>query len=521
MMSRPTRRSDPTNIRIATPLLNNITNNGLEGAKEAFCSLTISERSIPQHLDELWQQLRRLYEAENTHNVKPFPYWALENLPPDKITALIRMAYVEDLGAISMYASKMPLDLNTEAWKFVLFFNYIGQSSARTLRKISMQRPTITFEQLYQEVRRNRLNRLSAPNVSNRRPKNPRAQFHTSDYEACLQGRNDEGGIDEEIEDESEGEIETGDEDNENIGQDESEIETEDEDNENIDQEPYFQLINENISMGHQEGDSIDGYDVENSHDQGGHVTDHLDGISTRDEEYTIVRDYADDTSASSPQPDLPTPETNSPIAIPDESEPRSPSIEPNTETDGHTLMNPPQEEARRQDMNQRPPSSPDLYSLVRTFASVGKDNIDKRKQRVQDSEKRFVYEKQQLDNEVERVRKADSILAGLAELEKEDADKTKNIKEINDNLTNRKAEWDNSQPTPTSIGDTSLEEYMSRAKSFFLGVKEGNTKRQAEESGLVEIKNKRAKLKAEFKELQATAANREPSLPIRSLESS
>lgn len=184
MMSRPTRRSDPTRIPITNPLLNNITNSGLEGAKNAFCSLTISECK-PQHLDELWQHLRRSYKAENTHNGQLFPYWALDNLPLDKITALIRIAYVEDLGAIQTYAKKMPPGFATEPEKFVLFFNYIGQGSARTLRKISMQRPTITFQQLYEEVRRNRRNRLSAPKVSKKGPKNPRARFHVSDFEGC------------------------------------------------------------------------------------------------------------------------------------------------------------------------------------------------------------------------------------------------------------------------------------------------------------------------------------------------
>lgn len=183
-MSRPTRRGHPTRIRIISPLLNNDADNGFEGAKEAFCSLEIS-KCEPQQLDELWQQLRRSYEAENAHNGQPFPYWALENLPHEQIIALIRMAYFEDLGAIRMYASKMPPGFATEPWKFVLFFNYIGQGSARTLRKISMQRPTITFDQLYEEVRRNRLNRLNAPKVSNKGPKNPRARFHVSDFEGC------------------------------------------------------------------------------------------------------------------------------------------------------------------------------------------------------------------------------------------------------------------------------------------------------------------------------------------------
>ncbi|PNP46425.1 hypothetical protein THARTR1_10747 [Trichoderma harzianum] len=375
----------------------------------------------------------------------------------------------------------MPPYLDTEPWKFVLFFNYIGQSRARILRKIAIKRPTITFEQLYEEVRRNQRNRLSA-----------------------RKGSNDEDGIDEEIEDESEVEIETG-----------------DEDNGNIDQEPYFQVINENISVGHQEGDNIDGCDVESSHDQGGHLTDNLDGISTRDEESMIVRDDVDDTSTSSLQANLPTPGTNSPIATPDDSEPGTPGIEPSTETDGHTLMNPPQQEAQRHNMNQRPPSSPDLYSIVCTFANTGKDDIDKQKQKVQDSEKRLVYEKQQLDNKLERLRNTETILAGLAKLDKEDAASKNNIEGFISEDAKAHAEWNNSWPSLMSNKSISVEERFSRAKSFILDAEERSTKRQAEESEIAENKRKRAKLAAEFKKLEATSANREPSLPIRSLESS
>ncbi|KAJ4854225.1 uncharacterized protein T069G_11204 [Trichoderma breve] len=298
----------------------------------------------------------------------------------------------------------------------------------------------------------------------------------------------DGDGIDEEIEDESEVENETGDEDNENIDQDEIEI----------GQEPYFQLINENINMGHQEGDNVD-------------------GISTRDEEYTIVSDDEDDTSASSLRANMPTPGTNSPIDTLDDSEHRTPvgpTREANTVDDGSlTITDLLQDEAQRQDVDQTPPSSPDIYSTVRSFVDSEEPQLEYVAKQLENATKRF-------ENRQKRFEDAKSILTGLAELEREDAVKTNNIKEIDDNLSNRKAEWDNSQPTPTSIGDTSLEEYMSRAKSFFLGVEEGKTKRQAEESGLAENKNKRAKLKAEFKELQATAANREPSLPIRSLES-
>ncbi|KAL7790497.1 hypothetical protein V8C43DRAFT_284734 [Trichoderma afarasin] len=512
MMSRPTRRSDPTRIPITNPLLNNITNSGLEGAKNAFCSLTISECK-PQHLDELWQHLRRSYKAENTHNGQLFPYWALDNLPLDKITALIRIAYVEDLGAIQTYAKKMPPGFATEPEKFVLFFNYIGQGSARTLRKISMQRPTITFEQLYEEVRRNRRNRLSAPKVSKKGPKNPRARFHVSDFEGCLRGSNDEDGNDEEIVNDSEAEIETGDEDNENIGQDETEIETGDNGNNNIRQEPYFQPITENLSIGHQEGNNLDGYDVENSHDQGGHLTDNLDGIGTQDEGYLIVSDDVDDTSASSPQANLPTPGTNSPIDIPDDPEPSTPGIAPRTETDTHTLMNAPQDEARRQDMNQRLPSSPDLYSKVLKFATIGKEDLNKQKQKI-------LYEKQQFDNKLERHRKVESIMAGLVELYKGDEVHKNKIKEIDDDDANKKSEWDNIRPTLSSFGQASSEEHSSRIASYLLGVEERYTKRQAEESEIEENKKKRAKLAAEFEELEATSANREPSLPIRSLES-
>lgn len=328
-----------------------------------------------------------------------------------------------------------------------------------------------------------------------------------------MRGSNDEDGNDEEIVNDSEAEIETGDEDNENIGQDETEIETGDNGNNNIRQEPYFQPITENLSIGHQEGNNLDGYDVENSHDQGGHLTDNLDGIGTQDEGYLIVSDDVDDTSASSPQANLPTPGTNSPIDIPDDPEPSTLGIAPRTETDTHTLMNAPQDEARRQDMNQRLPSSPDLYSKVLKFATIGKEDLNKQKQKI-------LYEKQQFDNKLERHRKVESIMAGLVELYKGDEVHKNKIKEIDDDDANKKSEWDNIRPTLSSFGQASSEEHSSRIASYLLGVEERYTKRQAEESEIEENKKKRAKLAAEFEELEATSANREPSLPIRSLES-
>ncbi|QYT03005.1 hypothetical protein H0G86_009981 [Trichoderma simmonsii] len=305
--------------------------------------------------------------------------------------------------------------------------------------------------------------------------------------------------------------METGDEDNENIGQDETEIEIGDKGNDYLDQQ--FQLISDNISMGHQEGENIDGYNVENSHDQGGHLTDNFDGIGTQDEGDPTARDDADDTSASSPQTNVPTPGTNSPNDIPDYPEPRALGIAPSTETDSHTLMNPPQDEARRQDMNQRPPSSPDLYSKILKFARTGKDDINKQ-------ERKVLYEKQQLDNKVERHQKVESIMAGLAELHKGDEVHKRKIKEIDDDDADKKSEWDNIRPTLSSFGQASSEEHSSRIASYLLGVEERYTKRQAEESKIAENKKKRAKLAAEFEVLEATSANRDPSLPIRSLES-
>lgn len=326
-----------------------------------------------------------------------------------------------------------------------------------------------------------------------------------------VRGSNDDNGNDEEIVNDSEAEMETGDEDNENIGQDETEIEIGDKGNDYLDQQ--FQLIGDNIGMGHQEGENIDGYNVENSHDQGGHLTDNLDGIGTQDEGDPTARDDANDTSASSPQTNVPTPRTNSPNDIPDDPEPRALGIAPSTETDSHTLMNPPQDEARRQDINQRPPSSPDLYSKILKFAQTGKEDINKQ-------ERKVLYEKQQLDNKLERHRKVESIMAGLAELHKGDEVHKRKIKEIDDDDADKKSEWDNIRPTLSSFGQASSEEHSSRIASYLLGVEERYTKRQAEESEIEENKKKRAKLAAEFEELEATSANREPSLPIRSLES-
>ncbi|KKP05415.1 hypothetical protein THAR02_02520 [Trichoderma harzianum] len=322
-----------------------------------------------------------------------------------------------------------------------------------------------------------------------------------------VHGSNGEDGNDEEIVNDSEGEMETGDEDNENIGQDETEIEIGDKGNDYIDQQ--FQLISDNISMGHQAGDNIDGYEVENSHDMRGHLTDNLGGIGTQGEGDMIARDDVDDTSASSPQANLPTPGTNSPIATPDDLEPQplgGPAREANAMEDGSlTITDPLQDEARRQDVDQTPPSSPDIYSTVRSFVDLEKPQLE--------------YAAKQLTNRQKRFEEAESILAGLDKLEKEDAVKRTNIKGFINEDAEAQAEW-NSWLGLTSDENISVEECLSRAKSSILDAKERKTKRQAEESEIAKNENKRAKLKADFKQLQAAAANREPSLPIRSLES-
>lgn len=301
--------------------------------------------------------------------------------------------------------------------------------------------------------------------------------------------------------------METGDEDNENIGQDETEIEIGDKGNDYIDQQ--FQLISDNISMGHQEGDNIGGYDAENSHDMRGHLTDNLGGIGTQGEGDMNARDDVDDTLASSPQANFPTPRTNSPIATPDDLEPQplgGPAREANAVDSGSvTITDPLQDEARRQDVDQTPPSSPDIFSTIRSFVESQKSRRDRAAK--------------QLENEQKRFEDAESILASLDELEKEDAVKRNNIEGFISEDAKAQVEW-NSWLGLASDGKISVEECLSRAESSMLDAKERKNKRQAEESEIANNENKRAKLKAEFKDRVATSANREPSLPIRSLES-
>ncbi|KAL7905443.1 hypothetical protein GGI35DRAFT_138215 [Trichoderma velutinum] len=506
-MSRATRRSYHARNRIISPLLNNVTdNNGFEETKEAFCSLAIS-KCVPQHLDELWQELRRSYEAEDTHNGQPFPNWALRNLPLEQMKAMIRVAYCKDLGALDHYAVSISSHFRVEPWRFILFFNYIEQGRARILRKISINRPTLTFEQLYEEVRRNRLNRLSARKVSNRRQKNPRADFQPSDYRGCLQGSDDGGGSDEEIEDESEIESETGDEGNDNIGQ-----------------EPRFELINEHISMSHQESNDNGGYDAENSH-QRDHHADNLDGINAPHEEPMIARDNLDGGSVSSPQTNLSTWGTNSPITIPDDSEPTTlagPMVETSTRNEiGLSLSNFPQYEARNHDMDQSRSPSPGLYSIALTLANTEKENVNTQKQKVQDTKKQLVQDEQQLENGKNRLLDVESIVAGLAKLDEEYTVSKSNIKKITNELSTRKIQWQNSQANLTTITSTSVEEYASAVKSFFLDTQEGYRKHRAEEDAVAENKKKRAKLAVDMKKFEATSAKTAPSIPIRSMEAS
>ncbi|KAL7946809.1 hypothetical protein V8C42DRAFT_318860 [Trichoderma barbatum] len=227
-MSPATRRGQCAHNRTTSPSSHK--KDKLEEATEAFCSLTISGCE-PHHLDGVWQNLRRLYEAEKTRSDQSFPDWALTNLPLEQMKALIRVAYCKDLGALDHYAAPISSHFKIEPWKFILFFNYIEQGRARILNKVSKARPSLTFQQLYEDVQCNRSNRLKGRKNPTQNQKKPRAEFQPSDFRACLQGSDD-------------GEFDKCD--------DESEDESQHEGNNTIRQEPYFRPVDEHNGRSHQ-----------------------------------------------------------------------------------------------------------------------------------------------------------------------------------------------------------------------------------------------------------------------------
>ncbi|GFP60441.1 hypothetical protein TASIC1_0018004600 [Trichoderma asperellum] len=176
---------------MAPPLIT--TDDRLEKAKEAINSSDLFEKT-PEYIKEAWEALRRAYEATTSHSddCLPFPRWALLQFEHERIAKIIHLGYYKDLGLLEAYAPSASEHLDVQPWRFILFFNYIEQGRARVLTNIIKKRPYLTFNQLYEEIQRNRASRIQ------RKP-NSRTEFQPVDYKACCNESSSDDGSDVEI----------------------------------------------------------------------------------------------------------------------------------------------------------------------------------------------------------------------------------------------------------------------------------------------------------------------------------
>lgn len=160
------------------------TNSGdrVKKAKEAIDSLDGSS-DTSERFREVWQELRQAYEDtvnnnSNSNTYRPFPVWALSQFDPGYLESLLSAGYSQDLKNLRTCAPSASLNFQVRLWQFILFFDYIERAKARTINEISIKRPGLTFNQLYEEVQNNRLNQI-------RHQKNPKYEFLPRDFKAC------------------------------------------------------------------------------------------------------------------------------------------------------------------------------------------------------------------------------------------------------------------------------------------------------------------------------------------------
>lgn len=160
-------------------------------AKEAFNSLDYHS-SEPQRIREVWQEFRQTYEDTVNNNSNcdthpSFPIWARSQVEPVKLKDLLTKGYIENVARVSYFDDRSPettratsvsQHFKVEPWQFVLHFDYVGREKGQAIKEIAKQRPTLTFNQLYEEVQKNRLNRIQHQN-------NPKYEFLPGDFKAC------------------------------------------------------------------------------------------------------------------------------------------------------------------------------------------------------------------------------------------------------------------------------------------------------------------------------------------------
>ncbi|KAL7919238.1 hypothetical protein ACQKWADRAFT_301816 [Trichoderma austrokoningii] len=168
------------------------TNSGsrVEKAKEAIKSL--SRNDTPKRFREVWQELRQAYE-DTVYNNGPFPVWALSQFDPGYLEKLLTTGYSQDLRYLRTCAPFASLNFQVSQWQFILFFDSIDRARAKALNNISKERPGLTLSNLYDEVQKNRLNRI-------KNQKNPKYEFLPRDFKACLKESDNDDGSDAEVE---------------------------------------------------------------------------------------------------------------------------------------------------------------------------------------------------------------------------------------------------------------------------------------------------------------------------------
>ncbi|KAK1236921.1 hypothetical protein MKX08_007869 [Trichoderma sp. CBMAI-0020] len=181
----------------------------VEKAKEAFGSLGPSRDS--GRVRKVWQELRQVYEDTVNSNAnsgthRPFPIWARSQFDPRYLEELLRVGYLEDLLRVGDPKGRNPpetgapspsLHFKTEPWQFILHFDCIEREKAQAIKEICIKRPKLTFNQLYEEVQKNRLSRIE-------HEANPKYGFLPCDFKACLKESDNEDGSNAELRHEAE-----------------------------------------------------------------------------------------------------------------------------------------------------------------------------------------------------------------------------------------------------------------------------------------------------------------------------
>jgi hypothetical protein len=182
-MSSHTRKGHPAPSNTPSPpAITANSNDRLKKAKEAIDSLNGSD-GTQERFREVWQKFRQAYEDTVNHNsefntYRPFPVWALSQFDPGYLERFLTAGYSPDLKNLRTCAPSAPSHFKVDPWQFILYFDYIERARAQALYEISTKRPGLTFNQLYEEIQRHRLNRI-------KQQKNPKYEFLPRDFRAC------------------------------------------------------------------------------------------------------------------------------------------------------------------------------------------------------------------------------------------------------------------------------------------------------------------------------------------------